>query len=234
MSEGGDGSDPESALGQVVGAPAEGSSPRGAHSTKPVGLSEIFFAFLKLGATSFGGGVVAYLREELVVRERWLDDATFLAGLELSQTLPGLNATNMSVYVGERLRGAPGAVVACLGMMLPGTAVVMLLGVLLAGHGHLPDVSVVLGGVGAAAVGLLLATTWKIARPVVEGVGDVALAVVTFVAIGVFHVSLVLVLVTIGPVAVLIHRPRDGARDASPGDRTGPPGCGGIEPGARR
>src|SRR5262249_14425997 len=139
--------------------PNEPSSPAAAER---VSLLEIFRAFLVLGGTSFGGGVVAYLREALVVREKWLDDETFLAGLELSQMLPGLNATNMSVYVGERLRGAPGALVACLGMMLPGTLIVMVLGVLLTGGGRVIDASSVLIGVGAAAVGLLLETTWKV------------------------------------------------------------------------
>lgn len=172
-----------------------------------VSLARIFHAFLVLGATSFGGGVVAYLRQSLVVREKWMDDQTFLAGLELSQTLPGLNATNMSVYVGERLRGAIGAFVACLGMMLPGAVVVMTLGIVLVQHARTFDMTTILVGVGSAAVGLLLETTWKIARPVIEGVKDVALVAATFIAIGYFHISLVIVLLTIGPLAVFLYRP---------------------------
>ena len=190
-----------------------------------VGLFEIFRAFLLLGATSFGGGVVAYLRQALVEREKWMDDETFLAGLELSQTLPGLNATNMSVYVGERLRGVPGALVACLGMMLPGTIVVMALGIALTEGGRHADYSAVLIGVGAAAVGLLLETTWKIARPVVVGVTDVAIVVVTLIAISRYHVSLVIVLLTIAPVAVWIYRPRlrpGAGGGAGSGAATGP------------
>ena len=64
-----------------------------------------------MGATSLGGGVVGYLRTGLVVRQRWLDDVTFVELLSISQTLPGLNATNMSILVGDRLRGAWGALV---------------------------------------------------------------------------------------------------------------------------
>jgi chromate transporter len=179
-----------------------------APSAERVGLPAIFRVFLTLGATSFGGGVVAYLREALVERERWLDGETFLAGLELSQILPGLNATNMSVYVGERLRGAPGALVACLGMMLPGTIVVMALGILFTGGGRVMNVSTVLVGVGAAAVGLLLATTWKIGRPVIQRATDVAIIAVTVAAVAYFKLSLAVVLPTIGPVAVWLYRPR--------------------------
>ena len=68
-------------------------------------LAQIFRVFLVMGATSLGGGVVGYLRTGLVVRHRWVDDVTFVELLSISQTLPGLNATNMSILVGDRLRG---------------------------------------------------------------------------------------------------------------------------------
>ena len=69
----------------------------------------IFKVFLTAGAISFGGGVLAYLREYLVREQKWLDDDDFLDALEVSETLPGLNSVNMSVIVGDRLRGAIGA-----------------------------------------------------------------------------------------------------------------------------
>ncbi|MEI8358986.1 MAG: chromate transporter [Deltaproteobacteria bacterium] len=175
--------------------------------TPEIGLGRIFRAFLLLGATSFGGGVVAYLREALVVREKWLDDETFIQGLELSQILPGLNATNMSVYVGERLRGAAGAFVACLGMMLPGTIVVMALGILVAEHSKGWDFSTVLLGVGSAAVGLLLHTTWRLAQPVVRDAFDVGIVLATFAAVAVLHLPLLAVLSTVAPFAVWWYRP---------------------------
>ena len=74
----------------------------------PPSLGRIFWVFLVMGATSLGGGVVGYLRTGLVVRQRWLDDVTFVELLSISQTLPGLNATNMSILVGDRLRGGLG------------------------------------------------------------------------------------------------------------------------------
>lgn len=98
--------------------------------SSPVSLWGIFLAFAKIGATSFGGGIVAYLRDALVEEHQWVDDDEFLAALEIGQTLPGLNATNIAVIVGRKLHGAPGATAAALGMLLPGTLAVMVLGVL--------------------------------------------------------------------------------------------------------
>jgi chromate transporter len=79
---------------------------------------------------------------------------------------------------------------------------------LYASHGALPDVSLVLGGVGAAAVGLTLATTLQIGRKQLAKPLDLSLVVLTFVVIGVFRVSLPIALLTIGPLSVWLYRPR--------------------------
>jgi chromate transporter len=151
---------------------------------------------------------VAYLREVLVRGRRWLDDEAFLASLEIGQTIPGLMAVNLSIIVGDRLRGMPGALVAFAGMTLPGTIVVMVLGVLYGEHGRNPAVAEILRGVAAAAVGLLLFVTLEIGHKAVRSLGDVAITLVTCISVGLLHVPLLVVLITVGPVAVWLHRPR--------------------------
>lgn len=188
-----------------------------------VSLFEIFSTFLIIGATSFGGGVVAYLRQALVVQRRWLDDDQFMSALEISQTLPGLNATNMSVLVGSRLRGVPGATVALLGMCLPGSAVLFALGTLYGQHNARPAVIAALNGVAAAATGLLLATTYQLGRKELGGWVDLLFVALTTAAVSVFHVSLPITLVTLGPLAIWWYRPTkatvDPQRAAAGGER---------------
>ena len=120
-----------------------------------VTLGRIFQTFLMAGAISFGGGVVAYLREYIVSDAQWLDDDGFLDALEISQALPGLNSVNLSVIVGDKLRGIPGAIVAVLGMVGPGAIMIMVAGVVWGAQAHNPGVKYFLIGVAAAAVGLL-------------------------------------------------------------------------------
>lgn len=172
-----------------------------------VSLAEIFQTFLVIGATSFGGGVVAYLRQALVVHKGWLDDDQFMSALEISQTLPGLNATNMSVLVGSRLRGAPGAAAALAGMCLPGSALLFVLGTLYGAHGARPAVVAALNGVAAAATGLLLATTYQLGSKELGGWADLLFVVLTTAAVSVFHVSLPVTLFTLGPLAIWWYRP---------------------------
>jgi chromate transporter len=176
-----------------------------------VGIIEIFTTFLFIGATSFGGGVVAYLRENLVAGRGWLDDEEFIRVMEISQTLPGLNATNMSAIIGDRLAGAPGALAAVLGMTIPGALTILALGALYAMHGNRPGAAEVLAGVAAGAAGLLTATVVQLGRKVVSGALDLALVIGTTAAISVLHLSLLTTLLTIGPLAVWLYRPRRNA-----------------------
>src|SRR5215472_15150837 len=128
-------------------APDAATSP----AVKPtVGLHEIFRVFFMAGAISFGGGVVAYLREYLVRASGWLSDEEFMSALEISETLPGLNSVNIAVIAGDDLRGVSGAVAAVVGLMLAGAVIVMVLGILWTESRHNPLVSHFLLGIASA------------------------------------------------------------------------------------
>lgn len=179
----------------------------------PVTLWQVFSVFLLIGATSFGGGVVAYLRSSLVGKRRWLDDRGFVELLSIAQTLPGLNATNMSVLVGDRLRGARGAAVAVAGMCLPGAILMFGAGVAYGMHHGHPAVAALLHGVAAAATGLVFALAVQVAQKALAGIGDLVFVAVTAAAVSVFHLGVPHVLLAVGAVAIWWHRPRR----ASPG-----------------
>ena len=185
-----------------------------ASSPREVTIFEIFTVFLLIGATSFGGGVVAYLRSSLVGKHKWLDDKTFVELLAISQTLPGLNATNMAVLVGDRLRGITGALAAMSGMCLPGA--LLMYGAALAYHvrGDRPLVVAGLKGVAAAAVGLILATTFQLGRKSLAHIADLVFVVLTVLGVNQLHQSVPRVLIVVGAIAILWYRPRKGKQEA--------------------
>lgn len=176
---------------------------------RPAGPGAIFRVFLLAGAVSFGGGVVAYLREYIVNEQGWLNDDEFLDALELSETLPGLNSVNMSVIIGDRLRGAMGAAIAATGLILPGMIVVMTLGVLWNERRHNPEVTAFLIGVAAAAVGLLTTVTLQLGHKQFTRVTDLLFIAATFAAVSLLKWPLVWVLLTIGPVSIGCYWPRE-------------------------
>ena len=94
-------------------------------------LSYIFFTFLKLGATAFGGymSLVAIVQKQLVEVDKKLKEEDLLDGISLTSVLPGPVAVNTIAYVGYHLRGIPGAVVTFAGIIIPSFLLVIFLSV---------------------------------------------------------------------------------------------------------
>ena len=173
-------------------------------------LWRLFLVFFVMGATSLGGGVVGYLRTGLVLRNRWADDVTFVELLSISQTLPGLNATNMSILVGDRLRGAPGALLAALGMCLPG-ATLMTAAAFAYGLGNdNPLVSAFLHGIAAGAVGLLTMVLVQLGAKTLGEFADYVVVALAAALVAGFDVPVPYALIGVGALAIWWHRPRRG------------------------
>lgn len=172
-----------------------------------------------IGSTSFGGGISAYLRDALVVRRKWLTDQDYLEGRELSQIMPGPNPINLSVYLAQRVRGAPGAMVAILGAIGPGMIVVLALGALYFRQGELPSVSAIFDGIAAAAVGLTLATTLQVGQKELGDPKGLVLIVMSFAAVTFFHLRMPLALLIFAPVSIWLHRPKRPAAGEESGEK---------------
>jgi chromate transporter len=170
-------------------------------------LSELFLQFLYIGAISFGGGIVAYEKSLIVEKRGWLDEDQFMANLAISQTMPGLNSVNLAVLAGDYLRGTPGAVAATLGLIIPGTIFVLIIGAAYnAGQEH-PIVSLLLAGVATGATGLLSAITWKLGGKMFRQLKSFLIIIATFCLMTVFKLSLIKVLLVMAPIALFMYRP---------------------------
>jgi len=103
------------------------------------GLRELFFAFLRLGLTAFGGPtMVAYISELSVKRHKWLDQETFKNGVALCQSIPGATAMQIAAYVGLKTRGIGGAFATYAGFGLPAFFLMLLLSWIYVRVGNVP------------------------------------------------------------------------------------------------
>ena len=89
-------------------------------------LFSIFFAMMKIGAFTFGGGyaMIALLENEFVSKRAWLEKDEFLDIAAISESTPGPIAINAATYLGYKRMGFFGALVATLGMCLPSFIVI--------------------------------------------------------------------------------------------------------------
>ncbi len=174
-------------------------------------IAELFLAFVTISLSGFGG-VLAWSRRIMVDQRRWFTAEQFNEAFALCAFLPGGNMVNFAVIFGGRMRGPLGALAAVSGLLGPPVILIIVVGALYTHFGELPAPRRMLTGVAAAAAGLMIATVLKMARPLfappaIENFRRPAviaplIAVITFVAIGILHWPLPLVLLVIVPVSV--------------------------------
>ena len=178
---------------------------------QPPGLRALFGGMLQVALSAFGGGLSAWSQRIIVDQRAWLSEESFLTGLTVARLFPGPNQINMAVYVGAWFRGLAGALAAVAGMLLVPFALLLLLGVVYFQVHAIPAVDRVLLGVVAAAAGLALSMGFRILRTYRRDPLALLLALVTFVALQGLHLSLIPVVLVLGPLAMLLYWPRQGA-----------------------
>jgi len=167
----------------------------------------MFLSFLSIGSTSFGGGLLGWIRRELVERRRWVDDQQFLAFYGISQMVPGATNVNLSVIIGAQLRGVLGAMIAVAGLLLTPAAILLTLGALYfttqgAAGGRL--INAALLGAGAAAIGFNIATGLQLAFHNLRRIGPALIAGGIVVGIGIMRIPLLHVLLVMLPASLIL------------------------------
>lgn len=170
----------------------------------PPSIAQITFVFFVIAMQSFGGGLSGWIRREVVQRRGWMPDQQFLSGLALCQIAPGPNSVNLSVFIGTTLRGGAGALAALLGMIGAPMALVIAMGAAVAELSTYPVVSSGMAGVGAAAVGLNLATGIRMARRGVRSTYAAGIALAATVAIGGFGTNFLASVVVLLPLSFAV------------------------------
>lgn len=175
-----------------------------------VGLGAIFTAFFRLGVTSFGGGTAAWLYRAIVQRRHWIDDQTYLAGVGLSRVVPGSSGVNLTVLVGQRLRGGWGALVAVLGLLSGPLFIVVGLAAGFARIAGSPVAHAFLDGVAGAAIGMTFATGLVLVPRGRKEIGQLLITMATVIAVGVLRLPMLAVILCLAPVGIglaLLQRP---------------------------
>jgi len=144
--------------------------------------AEAFRLWIKLGFLSFGGpaGQIALMHREVVDRRRWVSEREFLEALNFCMLLPGPEALQLAIFLGRRLHGTVGGLVAGLGFFLPAVVLLFALSFVYVLLGRQPLVAGALFGLKAVVVALVFEAVIRLARRATQGWP------VKFVAIGAF------------------------------------------------
>ena len=127
-------------------------------------LSQLTKYFLKLGYSGFGGPValVGYMHRDLVEKNKWISEDEYKEGLALAQLAPGPLAAQLGIYIGFVHYGVLGATLTGLAFVVPSFIMVVVLGIFYKMYGSMPWMQAVFYGVGAAVIGIIAMSSYKL------------------------------------------------------------------------
>ncbi|HVJ43624.1 MAG TPA: chromate transporter [Dongiaceae bacterium] len=165
--------------------------------------SSIFLAFSKIGLCGFGG-VAAWAHRVLVDERGWYTDKQYADLLSVGSVLPGPNVCNISIMVGDQFRGALGSLTALGGLLAGPLLILIVLATLYETYGGLPLVQAVIGGVTAAAAGLVIGTVIKLARRLRASFGNILVGLLAFAAAAILHLHVLLIVAVMVPLSLAL------------------------------
>lgn len=147
---------------------------------------DLFLTFAKIGVCTFGGGyaMLPILQRELVEKRGWVREEELTDYFAIGQCTPGVIAVNTATFVGHKLKGPAGGVVATLGVVFPSIVIIMVIAAFLQNFAELPVVIHAFNGVRACVCALILSSVLKLRKSTMVDVPTVLIfAVVVVLAV---------------------------------------------------
>jgi chromate transporter len=182
--------------------------------TPHVSLLALYRTFFWVGMFSFGGGLSSWLHREIVDIRGWMTDDQFFSGYSLTHVLPGVNSSNLAVYIGQHLRGASGAVVALLALLTGPFVVVIAAALAYQYLLQVPGFQAAVAGIAAAAIGMLVRLAFIAASKATTGVVPTLIMAIVFITVGFLRWPLVPVVLAMAPISIALAWPRKPKADA--------------------
>ena len=168
-----------------------------------VSLSKIFAQYLLVGLTAFSMAMLQKLKD-LVMRNKWLSEEEMNEGLALVQLYPGPIMVDLTAYVGYKLRGVPGAVLATAGFILPSFFMMLFLSALYFAAANLAWLHLIFTGLEALVIGVIFNVTVDLGGRTIKGKVEAIIALLAFSGL-IFNINAIwVVLASLAIGAILI------------------------------
>lgn len=159
----------------------------------------------KIGAFTFGGGyaMIPIMQEEFVARKGWVKDEDILDIFAIAQSMPGVIALNTSTFVGYRLAGVRGGLIAAIGIILPSFIIISVLSSIYLLFNTNPYVAAAFQGVRACVATLIIRAAYNMAKAGIKNWFGIVVAAIGFVLVALLQVNTIFVIIGAGIVGYL-------------------------------
>lgn len=143
---------------------------------------DIFLTFCRIGGLTFGGGysMLPMLQREVVDRRGWATEQEVLDFFAIAQVLPGMIAINAAIFIGNKVRGRLGGLLAALGVAFPSLVIIVVIAAFISGFVDMPLVQHAFAGIRACVFVLIVQAIRKLAKGALVDPFSVALCLMVF------------------------------------------------------
>ena len=152
---------------------------------------KLFISFFKIGAFTFGGGwaMIPLIEREVVDKQNWIKREDFVDALAIAQSLPGVLAVNISILIGNKLRGLKGCLTATLGTILPSFLIILAIAIWFVQTYDNPVVERIFKGIRPAVVALIVSPVFSTAKTARINIKTVIIPIIVALSIWLGGVS---------------------------------------------
>lgn len=152
---------------------------------------KLFISFFKIGAFTFGGGwaMIPLIEREVVDKQNWIKQEDFVDALAIAQSLPGVLAVNISILIGNKLRGLKGCLMATLGTILPSFLIILAIAIWFVQTYDNPVVERIFKGIRPAVVALIVSPVFSTAKTARINIKTVIIPIIVALSIWLGGVS---------------------------------------------
>ena len=152
---------------------------------------ELYFAFLKIGAFTFGGGLamMPIMQRELIEKRGWVTEEELIDYFAIGQSTPGIIAVNVATFVGYKRLGWPGGIIGTLGVVTPSWVIIMILAGAISSIDKYPLAQKALKGINVAVAALLTSVIVKFSKKNIKNIWNAVFMLLAFVLIYFFKVQ---------------------------------------------
>ena len=163
-------------------------------------LFDLFWTFCKIGGLTFGGGyaMLPIIQKEIVEDKKWATEEEVLDYYAVGQCTPGVIAVNTATFIGYKLRGITGGIIATLGVIFPSLIIILLIASFLQSFADISIVQSAFAGIRVAVVALIITTVVKLVKSSVKDYLGLTIAIISFVVSALLGLSPVYVVIAAG------------------------------------
>ena len=171
-------------------------------------LFSLFGVFLRIGALTWGGGyaMLPLIKNEIVEKRKWISSRDFIDGVVVSQSVPGAIALNLATFMGNKIAGNAGAIVAVIGTALPSFVSIVVISMFFMRFREMSIVQGFFKGATPAIVAILVGAIVDLGKDALRGYKDIIVAIGLLLLLLFLHMHPVLAIVIAAVIGLFVRR----------------------------